>query len=63
MPIIAVNTKTGQWEKFLDSQLSQVISRLGEEAQTFRVDKEARVIRKKNGQLVIKGISVPLCLN
>ena len=61
MPIIAVNTKTGQWEKVLDSQLPQAISRLGEEAETFRVDKEARVILKKNGQLVIKGISFPLC--
>lgn len=61
MPIIAVNTKTGQWEKVLDSQLPQAISRLGEEAETFRVNKEARVILKKNGQLVIKGISFPLC--
>jgi hypothetical protein len=60
-PIIAVNVRTGKWEKVLDSQLKQAVVRLGEGTELYRVDKNARVIRrKKDGRLVIRGISFPL---
>ena len=61
LPIIAVNVRTGQWEKVLDSQLEQAVVQLGEGTELYRVDKDARVYRRKNdGRLVIKGTSFPL---
>lgn len=63
MPIIAVNPKTGEWEKVLDSQLDQAISRLGEEAETFRVNNQTKVVRRRDGKLVLRGISFPICRN
>lgn len=58
MPIIAIS-KTGEWVKVLDSQLPDALARLGNDAETYRVDKDAKVIRK-NGQLYIRGIAFPL---
>lgn len=63
MPIIAVNPKTGEWEKVLDSQLPQAISRLGESIEMFRVDNQTKVVRRRDGKLVLRGISFPLCRN
>lgn len=63
MPIIAVNPKTGEWEKVLDSQLPAAIARLGEATEIFRVDKETRVVRRQDGKLVIRGVSYPLLRN
>ena len=62
-PIIAVNPQTGEWEKVLDSQLSQAIARLGEATEIFRVDNQTKVVRRKDGKLVLRGISFPLCRN
>ena len=59
-PIIAVNVRTGKWEKVLDSELKQAVVRLGEGTELYRVDKDARVYRRKDGRLVIKGKSFPL---
>jgi hypothetical protein len=59
-PIMVVNLRTGLWEKVLDSQLQEVIDRLGE-VKTFRVDKDAKLIKSK-GKLVIRGISFPLVI-
>jgi hypothetical protein len=59
-PIIAVNV-SGNWEKVVDSELPSAMARLGEGTKAFRVDKDARVYRrKKDGRLVIKGKSFPL---
>ena len=62
-PILAVNPKTGEWEKVLDSQLPAAIARLGEATEIFRVDKETRVVRRQDGKLVIRGVSYPLLRN
>jgi hypothetical protein len=62
-PIIAVNPKTGQWEKVLDSQLPAAIARLGEATEIFRVDPETNIVRRKDGKLVIRGVSFPLLRN
>jgi len=60
-PIIAVNVRTGQWQKVLDSQLDlDLVNLLGQGTELYRVDKDARVIRKRNGNLVIRGTSFPL---
>ena len=59
-PIIAVNVRTGKWEKLLDSELPSSMARLGEGTVLYRVDKDARVYRRKDGRLVIKGKSFPL---
>ena len=60
-PIMVVNLRTGLWEKVLDSQLQEAMARLGE-VKTFRVDKDAKLIKSK-GKLVIRGISFPLVIN
>ena len=60
LPIIAVNVRTGNWEKVLDSEVEQSVVRLGEGTELYRVDKDARVYRRKDGRLVIKGKSFPL---
>jgi hypothetical protein len=62
-PIIAVNPQTGEWEKVLDSQLPAAIARLGEATEIFRVDNQTKVVRRKDGKLVIRGISFPLLRN
>jgi hypothetical protein len=62
-PIIAVNPKTGEWEKVLDSQLPAAIARLGEATEIFRVDPETKIVRRKDGKLVIRGVSFPLLRN
>lgn len=59
LPIIAVNVRTGKWEKVLDSELPSAIARLGEGTKAFRVDKDAKVVKSK-GRLIIRGISLPL---
>lgn len=59
MPIIAVNLATGEWAKVLDSQLPQALENLGEGTKTFRVSKDATVVKTK-GQLAIRGISFPI---
>jgi len=60
LPIIAVNVRTGNWEKVLDSEVEQSVVRLGEGTELYRVGKDSRVYRRKDGRLVIKGKSFPL---
>jgi hypothetical protein len=62
-PIIAVNPQTGEWEKVLDSQLPAAIKRLGEATEIFRVNNQTKVVRRKDGKLILRGISFPLCRN